>query len=180
MRRTFPLTPPRRRCFLALRIPAPPIRVGFVHSYSFAWLAAALLGAFAGPADACRDIQPALHDTERYAAIFVGVVTGIHLVGHERALLGVPDGELDGKPLTITGGSSEVRVTAVPRLVATGSADGPQSFGLTGCATSLPGLRERGLFFVALDGGTAVAVWESSEREFAEALRVLRISRDAL
>ena len=139
----------------------------------------ALLLAFSGAADACRTIAPDLQDSGRYSAIFVGPVTGIRLHGFERALVGTPDATFDGEGFTITDGSSEVRVTTVPAYVASGSADGVVSVRLVGCTTSLPALRENGLFFLSPDRTSAVTVWESSGSSFTDALRKLGVPGDA-
>ena len=144
-----------------------------------ALLIAALLSSASEPARACRTIAPNLLDLSRYSAIFVGNVTAIHLVGYERSLLGEGDFEFEGESYTITDGSSEVQVTSVPVFVSSGSSNGAVSVRLVGCTTSLPSLRERGLFFVSKDGESATTVWESAGRQYHEALGALGISPDA-
>jgi hypothetical protein len=144
-----------------------------------AFLIAALLSAASEPVSACRTIAPDLLDRSSYSAIFVGDVTAIHLVGYERSLLGEGDFEFQGESYTIIDGSNEVRVTSVPVFVSAGTSQGAVSVRLVGCTTSLPALRERGLFFISKDGESAITVWESAGRQYHEALSALGISPDA-
>jgi hypothetical protein len=144
--------------------------------YLLSWL----LAAVSAPASGCRAIAPDLEDTAAYSAVFVGTVTGIHLAGFERKLLGVGDGELEGEAFTITNGGSEVRVSAVPTRVASGVVAGAVSVRLVGCTTALPALKERGLFFVSADGTSAITLWESSGQPFSKALATLGIAVNAL
>jgi hypothetical protein len=105
-------------------------------------------------------------------------VTGIHLDGYERQLLGKPDVTIDGEAIILTDGSSPVSVTTVPTKSVRGALSGVQTVELVGCTTELPTLRERGLFFVDQDGTSAVTVWESSGHEFAYWLKQLGIESD--
>ncbi len=102
----------------------------------------------------------------------------MHLDGYESRLLGKADGSIDGQSFTITDGSSPVSVTSVARAIVRGSPKIPLTLRLVGCTTTLPALKERGLFFVSSDGESAVTVWESSPQEFARWLSKLGMEPD--
>ena len=129
-------------------------------------------------AAACHRISPDAKALNSYSAIFLGVVTGIHLDGYENRLLGKPDGFIDGEGITITDGSSPVSVTAVSINSVRGSSNNVVTLRLVGCTTALPALREQGLFFVNSDGKSAVTVWQSNSSEFTDMLKQLGVQPD--
>ena len=126
-------------------------------------------------AAACHRISPDSKALDRYSAVFLGVVTGIHLEGYENRLLGKPDVSFGDQNITLIDGSSPVSVTTVSTQSIRGAPNTALTLRLVGCTTSLPALRERGLFFVNSDGTSAVTVWQSSSQEFAHWLKQLGI-----
>ena len=138
-----------------------------------------LLGSVASfGAAACHRISPDPNSLKGYSAFFLGTVTGIHLEGYERRLLGKSDGSIGDQTFTLTDGSSPVSVTAVATKAVRGTPKLPIVVQLVGCTTSLPALKERGVFFVHSDGTSAITVWESSRQEFAHWLKKLGIKPD--
>ena len=125
-----------------------------------------LLAAFSAPSIACHRITPDRAPLDTYTAVFLGRVTGIHLLGYENALTGRPDGFIGGEPFNLADGSGTVEVSAVPSRVAQGNPAKSVRVRLVGCTAPLPSLKERGLFFVNSEGGSAVTVWESDSETF--------------
>ena len=134
---------------------------------SFAARAAsiAVIALFASPqVIACHRIYPQPDSPEQYSAIFVGTVTGIHLASYEKHLLGQQDfvdPHLGG--VTIVDGSGQVVVDAVVLNTIRGAPPRSLSVSLVGCTAPLPELKQSGLFFLSLDGTSAVTVWDSEE-----------------
>jgi hypothetical protein len=125
-----------------------------------------LLAAFSAPSVACHRIAPDRAPLDSYTAVFLGHVTGVHLLGYENALTGRPDGFIDGEPFNLADGSEPVEISAVPSKVAQGNPAKSVRIRLVGCTAPLPALKERGLFFVNPEGGSAVTVWESDSEAF--------------
>jgi hypothetical protein len=137
-----------------------------------------LFAIFSAPSIACHRITPDRTSLDRYTAVFLGQVTGIHLVGYENAIAGRPDGFIGGKPFNVADGSETVEVSAVPSKVARGNPDKSVQIRLVGCTAPLPALKERGLFFVNLGGDSAVTVWESDSKAFTFWLERLGLTAD--
>ena len=138
-------------------------------------VAAALLP---GVADACRRMAPSADALEQYSAIFVGRVTGLHLVGYENGLIGNPD-LLDPTlgAITITNGANPVALrVAVTQPIR--SASGALELGLAGCTFDVPDLKDRGIFFVQPDGESALVVWEQDQSSYKQWLKQLGVADD--
>ena len=147
--------------------------------YRFLAIISLLLGSLASfSAAACHRVSPDPKSLDQYSAVFLGAVTGIHLVDYESRLIGKPDGVIDGQAITLTDGSSPVSVTTVATQSVRGASKAVLTLRLVGCTNSLPALRERGLFFVNPDGTSAVTVWESSPQQFAYWVEQLGIQSD--
>lgn len=128
---------------------------------------------------ACHRISPDRDSLGQYSAVFLGRVTGIHLDGYENHLLGKGDANLGGQLLTITDGSTPVSVTTVVSRAIRGAPTSPLRLQLVGCTKPLPVLKQRGLFFVARDGQSAVTIWESDSRAFSNWVKLLRVQPDS-
>ena len=140
---------------------------------------ASSLALLALPALACHRITPDRTLVEEYEAVFLGRVTGIHLVGYENSLAGRPDAYIEGVGgINITDGSAPVMINAVPLRVHHGKPEKTVEVRLVGCTDPLPNLKERGLFFVHPESGSAVTVWESDEEPFAFWLNHLGLGGD--
>jgi hypothetical protein len=128
---------------------------------------ASFLTLVASPVHACHRITPDRMPIEEYEAVFLGRVTGIHLVGYENSLAGEPDAHIEGLGgINFTDGSAPVTVNAVPLSVHHGNPESRVEVRLVGCTGSLPNLKDRGLFFVHAEAGSAVTVWESDKDMF--------------
>lgn len=137
------------------------------------------LALLALPAQACQRITPDRTPLEDYGSVFLGRVTGIHLVGYESSLAREPDAYVEGVGgINVTDGSATVVVNAVPLGVHHGEPAKPVEVRLVGCSAPLPNLKERGLFFVHADSGSAVTVWESDEELFTYWLDRLGLDAD--
>ena len=137
-----------------------------------------LLATCSAPSVACHRIAPDRAHLAGYKAVFLGQVTGIHLLGYENALAGRPDGHIGGEPFNITDGSAPVEVSAVPSEVVRGNPGKSVQIRLVGCTAPLPALKERGLFFVNPEGDSAVTVWESDSEAFNFWLKRLGLTSD--
>ena len=137
-----------------------------------------VLSVLSTPAFGCHPITPHRAPMESYDAVFLGQVTGIHLVGYENSLIGEPDAYVDGRGLTLTDGSAPVMVNAVPTKVHHGDPGRSVELRLVGCTAPLPELKERGIFFINPGTTSAVTVWESDEEAFLYWIERLGLSGD--
>lgn len=137
------------------------------------------LALLALPAQACHRITPDQTPLEEYESVFLGRVTGVHLVGYESSLAGEQNANIDGVGgINVSDGSAPVVVKAVPLSVHHGEPAKPVEVRIVGCTAPLPNLKERGLFFVHPDSGSAVTVWESDEELFTHWLDRLGLDGD--
>lgn len=138
----------------------------------------AILSLVSTAALACHRITPHRAPVESHDAVFLGRVTGIHLVGYENSLIGEPDAYVDGRGVTLTDGSAPVMVNAVPLKIHHGESGGSVELRLVGCTAPLPELKERGIFFINSGTTSAVTVWESDEEAFHYWIDRLGLSDD--
>ena len=128
------------------------------------------------PALACHRDYPDLESLEKYSAIFLGNVTGIHLDDYENRLLGQPDGLVAGTEFTIVDGSGAVTVDVVILSSFRGKPPHSIAVRLVGCTAPLPQLKQSAVFFLLPDGTSAVTIWDSNDA-FAPTLSRLEKSK---
>lgn len=137
-----------------------------------------LLIAVSLDAAACHKVSPNPDWTKEYSSVFLGTVTGIHLDGFEQRLLTEHHGRIYDQFFSFLDGSSPVSVDVVSTNVVSGKATSKMTLRLVGCTTSLPSLKERGIFFVREAGQSAVTVWESDTKPFNYWFEKLQLKQD--
>ncbi len=148
-----------------------------------AFLALVAMASAPYAAQACRDLTPRMDALDSYESIFSGEISGIRLTEFEDDRLGRPS-KCDVDPadeiecIGHIAGRPRASLFVIPTKIFRGKVVDVQELQQAGCVRTDVRPKEEAIFFVYPGGNSAVIVWRSKGRAYADALQRLDVGTE--